>query len=349
MIDNARVNSLPLSLTFIDLRNAFGSVSHDYIQDILEYVQLPKEVQEYISAFYGKLSAYIATKDWKTPRFSIERGVFQGDTLSPLIFLLAFNPIIEAINSVEPGFQLMLPSQSCNEASLPGINTYIYARWDEEGSDEPPGWYLAKILSIDSMGLAVLKYRKGNLTEEVNLSSIKWIVAINGRGKWFLPLKNDQQETSDRQQLLSSSPHGVKGFADDLTVISPNKEQHKITLAVLVRKCKDLGLQIRADKCVSMVFNGHSMVDSTFDVGDGVTKNIREQPTKFLGCVVASSPKASKTHAGKLLLEDFSKKLQNLNRNKIRGEYKLWIYKRYLTQTFRFFLSVNTIPATYYF
>ena len=90
----------------------------------------------------------------------------------------------------------------------------------------------------------------------------------------------------------------MKGFADDLTVISPNKEQHKITLAVVVRKCKDLGLQIRADKCVSMVFNGHSMVDSTFDVGDGVTKNIREQPTKFLGCVVASSPKASKTHAG---------------------------------------------------
>ena len=141
----------------------------------------------------------------ETPRFSIERGVFQGDTLSPLIFLLAFNPIVEAINSVEPGFQLMLPSQSCNEASLPGINTYIYARWDEEGSDERPGWYLAKILSIDSMGLAVLKYRKGNLTEEVNLSSIKWTAAINGRGKWFLPLK-----MTNRKHLIVNSffpPH----------------------------------------------------------------------------------------------------------------------------------------------
>ena len=86
IVDNARTNKLPLSLTFVDLRNAFGSVAHAYIKDIMSYVKLPTEVQFYVSALYANLSAYISTKQWKTQSFSIGRGVFQGDILSPLIW-----------------------------------------------------------------------------------------------------------------------------------------------------------------------------------------------------------------------------------------------------------------------
>ena len=109
IVDNARTNKLPLSLTFVDLRNAFGSVAHAYIKDIMSYVKLPTEVQFYVSALYANLSAYISTKQWKTQSFSIGRGVFQGDTLSPLIFLLAFNPIIQAIHNTSTGYSLKLP------------------------------------------------------------------------------------------------------------------------------------------------------------------------------------------------------------------------------------------------
>ena len=35
---------------------------------------------------------YVSTKNWNTSVFSIQRGVFQGDTLSPLLFNLAINP-----------------------------------------------------------------------------------------------------------------------------------------------------------------------------------------------------------------------------------------------------------------
>ena len=62
---------------------------------------------------------------------------------------------------------------------------------------------------------------------------------------------------------------------------------------------------------------------------------------------MAASQQGTKTQAGKILLEAFSEKLSNLDKAQIRGEYKLWIYKRYLTQSIRFFLSVNPIPSTY--
>ena len=349
IIDNARQNKLPLALTFIDLRNAFGSVSHTYIKDILEYVKLPNEVQFYVSTLYANLSAYIATKQWKTSCFKIGRGVFQGDTLSPLIFLLAFNPIIQAIFKLESGFKLKLPTPTCSEKPLPNVGTYIYAYWVEEESSEQSGWYLTKILSAQPNGSVTLKYRKGNTTENTNLNSIQWIAA-SGRGKWFLPpsLTPQMLNSTAASQPNFSSPHRVKGFADDLTVFSSSKEEHESTLSDVDSKCKDLDLTIRADKCVSMVFDGNEVKKkATFRVGDGVTRNITDGATKFLGSVLAASQQGTKTQAGKILLEAFSEKLSNLDKAQIRGEYKLWIYKRYLTQSIRFFLSVNPIPSTY--
>ena len=35
-----------------------------------------------------------------------------------------------------------------------------------------------------------------------------------------------------------------------------------------------------------------------------------------------------------------------IDRAPLRGEYKLWIYKRYLVQSIHFFLSMNNIPST---
>ena len=91
MIINAMEHSLLLSLSFIDLKNAFGYISHNYISDIKSIKLLP-QFTSYLTNLYSSISAHISTKDWKTQSFPISKGVFQGDTVSPLLFLIAFNP-----------------------------------------------------------------------------------------------------------------------------------------------------------------------------------------------------------------------------------------------------------------
>ena len=46
---------------------------------------------------------------------------------------------------------------------------------------EVPGWYLAEVVFINNQGIAKLKYRRGSLTEDVNLGEIKWKCA---KGEW---------------------------------------------------------------------------------------------------------------------------------------------------------------------
>ena len=109
-LDNAIQHGLLLAISFLDLRNAFGSVAHNLIKDILHHIQLPDNFVSYISESYAQLSGLVKTKHWRTPVFKIERGVFQKDTLSPLIFLVAFNPLIEFCNKLPScGFCLKLP------------------------------------------------------------------------------------------------------------------------------------------------------------------------------------------------------------------------------------------------
>ena len=101
ILDQARELRLPLSITFLDLKNAFGSVPHDLITDMFQLVGIPDKISNYIQHCYRNMTAYIQSEEWSTPSFPITQEVFQGDTLSPVIFLLAFSPIIHLAESWE--------------------------------------------------------------------------------------------------------------------------------------------------------------------------------------------------------------------------------------------------------
>ena len=149
IVQNAIQHGLPLSLTFLDLKNAFGSVSHNLIYDMLSHIKLPSEICAYISSSYSNLSAYVSTKNWSSPSFPILKGVFQGDTLSPLIFLIAFNPIIEAVQSLSTcGFQWKVPCATFLEP--PKVTSIPYGM--RKTLTNPKGGISLKSLASTLMG-----------------------------------------------------------------------------------------------------------------------------------------------------------------------------------------------------
>ena len=69
IVQNAMNYGLPLSVTFLDLKNAFGSVSHQLITDMLDHVGVPRQLRSYITNAYSQLLAYVVSKKWSTPIF----------------------------------------------------------------------------------------------------------------------------------------------------------------------------------------------------------------------------------------------------------------------------------------
>lgn len=106
----------------------------------MSHLKLPQVVTQYITNLYSKLQAFVHTKEWSSSNFSITRGVFQGDTMSPIIFLMAFNPVLKLAEKLAcPGFTFKFPVADSED--LPACGSTIAVLWDEPDSDERSGWY----------------------------------------------------------------------------------------------------------------------------------------------------------------------------------------------------------------
>ena len=353
IVNNAKENGLPLFMTFLDLANAFGSISHRLIQDMLSYVAVPDQVTKYICDAYSKLRGFVSSSSWTTEFFPIERGVFQGDTLSPLIFLIAFNPIIELANtSKSSGFSLKYPVPS--SCGLPPVDAHIYLKWDEPSSDEAPGWYRCQVAKYLPNGLTEVHYPNGTL-EVVNLHTTQWHLAT-GRSKHyqsedctppFAKVPKVREKLQD-SKFFSTGFHRVKGYCDDLTLISSNQNEHKSTLKLIDLRCQGLDLHLKPAKCISLAFDGRKVVpDVTYALTAGRTLSISNHPTKFLGKVLADCPRSTAKHAVSRLKSLILPNLQKIDDTHIRGEYKTWILNYYLLPSIHFHLMVNDIPKSH--
>ena len=96
---DARRNQKNITVCWLDLANAFGSVHHNLISYALWHYHLPAHFIRAIQSLYTGLSAVISTKQWETTPIHLGKGLFQGDPLSAAIFDVVINLYLDAIKS----------------------------------------------------------------------------------------------------------------------------------------------------------------------------------------------------------------------------------------------------------
>ena len=92
---------IPGLIVAIDFQKAFDSVHHDYIYKVLEKMNIGPKFISWVKCLYHNIESTVMNNGQSTGYFSINRGVRQGDPLSPYLFILALEPLLTVIRENE--------------------------------------------------------------------------------------------------------------------------------------------------------------------------------------------------------------------------------------------------------
>jgi hypothetical protein len=89
-----------MSVAWLDLANAYGTVHHKLIEFALSHYHAPPELTALVSNFYCNQQEIITCQQWTTNPINLQVGVFQGDPFSVAIFNTVINLLLDHIKTV---------------------------------------------------------------------------------------------------------------------------------------------------------------------------------------------------------------------------------------------------------
>ena len=123
--ENARRNGKNLFMAWIDYKKAFDSVPHSWLIETMEIYKVSPKITQLIKEMMPKWKTTLTLrndeKTIKIPNVQIKRGIFQRDSLSPLLFIITIDPLSRILNRMNTGYNLNKRQQE-----PPYINHLLY-------------------------------------------------------------------------------------------------------------------------------------------------------------------------------------------------------------------------------
>ena len=106
ILRNCRKKCKGLAVGWIDYKKAYDMVPHTWLKEAVELVGIAENVKRVLFSSMERWKTILTSNNEVLGEVNIRRGIFQGDTLSPLLFVIVLIPLSMIIREMDCGYQL---------------------------------------------------------------------------------------------------------------------------------------------------------------------------------------------------------------------------------------------------
>ena len=114
MLREAKRKKILLSMDWIDYRKAYDMLPHSWILETLGLIKVAKNIEDLLKRSMADWKIVLTADGQILGDVDISRGIFQGDTLSPLLFVVAMIPLTLLLRKEKMGYRFGELGQKIN-------------------------------------------------------------------------------------------------------------------------------------------------------------------------------------------------------------------------------------------
>ena len=94
-----------LAMAWVDYKKAYDMVPHSWIRECLDMFGIAENVKQFISVSMRSWETELTSGGQKLGRVKIRRGIYQGDSLSPLLFVICMIPLTIILRQCKAAYE----------------------------------------------------------------------------------------------------------------------------------------------------------------------------------------------------------------------------------------------------
>ena len=105
LLKDSRKRRTNLAMAWIDYRKTYGCVTHSWILECLDMLGIADNVRIFLEKSMKKWKLLLSSNEADLCEVDINRGISQGDSLSPLIFVICMIPMSLFLRKVKASYE----------------------------------------------------------------------------------------------------------------------------------------------------------------------------------------------------------------------------------------------------
>ena len=105
VIKEVRSRNKNLAMAWIDYKKAYDMLPHSWIIECLDLLGVAENIKSLLANSMEKWYAMLCSRSSELGEVEIKRGIFKGDSLSPLVFVLALIPLSLILRKAKAAYE----------------------------------------------------------------------------------------------------------------------------------------------------------------------------------------------------------------------------------------------------